>query len=102
MYNVNGSPTLVNCTFEGNLAVVGGGVDNSDGNPTLIGCNFRGNIALGACGLGCNAGGGMFAYGSATLIDCVFNENWGIVGGGIQAYAKLTLIDCRLAGNSSG
>ena len=55
--NINGNPTLTNCTFIGNSAYYGGGMYYTDSNPILNHCTFSGNVAR-------NHGGGL----------C--NQNW--------------------------
>jgi hypothetical protein len=106
MYNKNGSPTLMNCTFRANSAYwdycSGGGMLNHDNsNPTLINCSFIGNAAY--------PGGGMANYTSSpTLINCAFIGNksggpeWGAAGA-IENWNKSspTLINCLFVGNSA-
>ena len=46
MYNDAASPTLTNCTFEGNSAYRGGGMANSYSSPALTNCTFSGNSAV--------------------------------------------------------
>ena len=91
------SPTIVNCVFEENWAVIGGAVyvrDSSpiirdcrfvdnfggyggalfstwDGDPYLVNCEFAGNVSL----LG-GSGATLFAVGLTRLENCVFAENW--------------------------
>ena len=53
MFNIDSSPTVTNCTFEGNTADLNGwgaGMANSGGSPTVTNCTFSGNSA--------NRGGG--------------------------------------------
>jgi hypothetical protein len=106
MFNKSSSPTLINCTFTGNLAYAygGGGMYNYSSNPTLIGCTFTENSTI-------NYGGGMLNYNnsSPTLTDCTFTGNsatngdgagnWG--GGGMYNYTSSspTLINCTFTGN---
>ena len=96
MYNYNGSPTLSNLTFSGNIAGIsstyggsGGGMYNSQGNPTLISVTFTSNTARGAGSYG-GSGGGMYNYqGNPTLIDVTFTSNTargGSTYGGESAY----------------
>jgi hypothetical protein len=99
MYNDNGSPTLTNCIFYGNMARFGGGMANrSNSNPTLTHCTFSGNRA------GTWQGGGMANWSSSpTLIHCTFNGNSaGWDGGGIWNYnfSNPTLTNCLFIGNS--
>ena len=80
MYNHDGSPTLTNCTFTGNCAMVGGGVFNeNDSSPMLTNCTFSVNSAG-------YFGGGMnnFVNSSPTLSNCTFSGNSaGDCGGGM-------------------
>ncbi|MFC1763385.1 right-handed parallel beta-helix repeat-containing protein [Planctomycetota bacterium] len=112
MYNYEGSPTLINCTFSGNFAteyeicwgtVSGyscrrppspGGIYNWKGSPTLANCVLRDNI-----------GGGMYNYeGSVTLTNCTFSGNSAgdRNGGGMCNYeGSVTLTNCIFSGNSA-
>ena len=99
MFNKSSSPTLINCTFTGNLAYAygGGGMYNYSSNPTLIGCTFTENSTI-------NYGGGMLNYNnsSPTLTDCTFTNNSSDrAGGGMYNYTSSspTLINCTFTGN---
>ncbi|MHC4500228.1 MAG: right-handed parallel beta-helix repeat-containing protein, partial [Planctomycetota bacterium] len=78
MYNNNGSPTVINCTFTKNTASDqcgggGAGMYNRYSNPTVISCEFVGNEYVIADDDG---GGGMNNYRSnPTLRDCIFRDN---------------------------
>ena len=100
---VSSSPTVSNCTFTGNAAVLfqdslgfGGGITNT-GSPTLIGCTFVGNTAE-------HSGGAMWnaAY-SAAVIGCVFEANTAAeIGGGMyNDNAHVAVIGCTFSGNSA-
>lgn len=79
---INGSsPTVINCIFTLNDAIVGGGVYCNGGSPTFTDCQFLLNAA--------DLGGG--AYFNASTIDIVgstFQQNDAVVGqgGAIRAY----------------
>jgi len=93
MYNDDGSPTVANCTFNGNSADRnGGGMYNDNSNPTITNCTFSGNSAVR------NDGGGIF--GGGTITNCTFSENsarsW---GGGIRGGGTVT--NCTFIGNSA-
>jgi hypothetical protein len=86
MYNVGGSPTLVNVTFAGNLAAgeggleaagYGGGMYNSNSSPSLTGVIFSGNRAQ-------IGGGGMHnrANSSPTFTGVTFTGNHASLHGG--------------------
>jgi len=98
MLNIDGNPTLTNCTFTENSAgAYGGGMYNDSSSPTLTNCTFTGNSAY-------YYGGGMHnrAYSSPTLTNCTFTENSASYsGGGIYSYdSSPTLTNCILWANS--
>lgn len=98
MENVDGSPTLLNCVFIGNQAVIGGGMWNDNSSPTLINCVFTGNWALG--------GGGMENSNSApSLVTCTFTSNVaseGYAGGMENSGGSMpTLTNCIVYGNTA-
>jgi len=98
LYNLEGSPTLISCTFSNNLASAsGGGMYNETGNPTLTNCIFRRNSSE-ICG------GGMYNYTSnLTLTNCTFSDNFaGINGGGMaNIYSETMLTNCTFSENFS-
>jgi parallel beta-helix repeat protein/predicted outer membrane repeat protein len=128
MLNNGSSPTLTNCTFEGNSATYGGGMHNENSSPTLTNVTFTGNTA-GDGGLGDGGGmnnasdsepvlanvtfsgntatrwGGGMSNGdsSPTLTNVTFSENTaGDSGGGIYNYnSSPALVNCILWGDSS-
>lgn len=94
---VEASPTLADCTFEGNsapayydyrqhwwFAGLGGAiaVSGSAAAPHIERCVFRGNRAAG------NGGAIYSIRGSLTIVDCVFESNQAVVheGGEISGY----------------
>jgi len=92
-----GSPTLTNCTFNRNSADwSGGGMSNAEADPTLINCTFSGNSAR-------YGGGGMEnSFNSPILINCRFSGNSAIIGGGIDNFNNnLELTNCTFVGNSA-
>lgn len=100
MRNASADPTVANCTFVGNSAVFGGGMENFNGaNPTLVDCVFTDNEAS-------FRGGGVHNKSSSpVLIDCVLTGNFAAnSGGGIRSWDQSMplLIGCTLAGNSAG
>ncbi len=71
MYIYSGSPTIIDCTFTGNVTgnTGGGLLIDDDSNPTLLNCKFTRNYA--------ESGGGIFSSGSnPTLINCIFSDNY--------------------------
>ncbi len=80
MYNVAGSPTLANITFDSNYAKAsGGGMYNENSSPTLTNVTFSWNIGE------LVGGGGMYNYNSSpTLTNVEFSHNRSnAVGGGM-------------------
>ncbi|MCH8148195.1 MAG: right-handed parallel beta-helix repeat-containing protein [Planctomycetes bacterium] len=101
MYNSDGSPTVTNCTFEGNTAATGGGMYNGNGsNPTVTNCSFIGNMARGFR----VGGGGMNNNASnPTVANCKFSGNSAATGGGIRNNNRSnpTVTNCAFSGNSA-
>jgi parallel beta-helix repeat protein len=99
MYNLEGSPTLTNCTFSGNSAQnSGGGMVNEESNPTLTNCTFSDNSAG-------YYGGGMFnAKSDPTLTNCTFSDNSAPYssGGMSNTSSNPTLTNCTFSGNVGG
>jgi predicted outer membrane repeat protein len=99
MYNLNGSPTVTNCTFSGNWAVRGGGMFNyTNASPSVNNCNFWGNSAV--------DGGGMLNlfFSSPMVTYCNFSENMTILdGGGMFNWGNCspTISNCTFSGNSA-
>lgn len=109
------SPLIRNCSFQGNLARLGGAIFNGGGNsggggtsgtssPTLTNCFFQGNSA--------RSGGAMYNLGdnstsSPTLTNCSFRGNSAAIDGGAmynRGYGGIsspTLINCSFQGNSA-
>ena len=101
IYNRDGSsPTLTNCTFNGNAANWGGGgmYNISSSSPTLTNCTFNGN----ASGM---QGGGMFNVDSSSpvLVNCTFWGNSADSAGAMHNIngASPVLTNCTLTGNSA-
>jgi len=129
MYNYEGNPTVLNCTFIGNLALAwpgaGGGMYNYDSNPMVINCRFIGNSAEGTEGGGgmlndwysepnivnCTfrknstdgSGGGIhnYRYSSSRMTNCDISENTAHYGGGIACGSNDALTNCTISGNSA-
>jgi hypothetical protein len=99
VYNINGSPTLVNMVFSGNSADYGGGMYNRESSsPALTDVEFSGNSAE-------YNGGGMYNDNSSpTLTNVVFSENLVESGGGGIYNTKSSspaLTDVAFSGNSA-
>ena len=98
MYNIKDSnPILVNCTFSNNEADYGGGMFNDVSDPSFLNCIFTGNSAYGG------GGGGMCNYKSnPTFINCKFIENSSLAGGGMfNEESEPMMSDCEFSRNSS-
>ncbi|MHC4479032.1 MAG: right-handed parallel beta-helix repeat-containing protein [Planctomycetota bacterium] len=118
-----GSPTVLNCTFTDNSAIIFAAMycwgDPNGQEMEISNCNFTGNWGSSGSGLGgwevvltncqfnSNAGGPAFySYGSSnSFTNCVFNNNtsdsW---GGGIYTGgggATSTLSDCIFINNTA-
>ena len=66
--HIGSNATLINVTFSGNSAGLGGGMYLGDSSPTLTDVTFSGNSA--------GWGGGMFLFTSSpTLTDVIFRDN---------------------------
>ncbi|MHC4694804.1 MAG: choice-of-anchor Q domain-containing protein, partial [Planctomycetota bacterium] len=64
MYNMDGRPTVIDCTFTGNK---GSGMYNVESRPMLANCSFTFNWAT--------YGGGMYNSNSGTILtNCTFSE----------------------------
>ena len=100
MYNDASSPSLTNCTFEGNSSTAGGGgMSNwTSSSPLLTNCTFEGNWSN-------LSGGGMFSdHSSPVLINCTFSGNWAEDSGGgmLNTWeSPAELINCTFEGNSA-
>lgn len=107
LYSWRSSPTLLECSFDSNLAIatpgrtlgsVGGGMAvHGGGSPLLDGCTFIGNTA--------DHGAGLYLRGGSTptLVACRFEGNdAALQGGGLRCFASgPTLEECRFIGNNA-
>ncbi|UCC29303.1 MAG: right-handed parallel beta-helix repeat-containing protein [Phycisphaerales bacterium] len=100
LFNDNGSPTLIDCTFAGCWAYLyGGGIYNTNhSNPTLIRCTFRHNSG--------DYGGGMANDNSSgpSVSDCTFAANTaGNHGGGVYNASDEppSLANCQFVRNAA-
>lgn len=102
MFNNSGSPTVTNCIFINNLAILGGGMCNlNNSNPMLSNCSFSGNVTP-PWGEGCGGNGVFNDQSSPTLVDCIFYENsGGSYGGGMfNTDSSPTLTNCYFKENT--
>ena len=92
-----GSPTLINCVFDG-IESSRGALYCEYASPTLRNCVFENNRGTGY-------GGGMICRRptSPTLVDCVFRNNVSRRGGGLYCWfgASPVLSGCVFEGNSA-
>jgi len=111
MFNLYSNPTVSNCAFSGNSAVIGGGMSNLYGSPTVTNCSFSNNSATYDEAYGINGGGGMCNwYSSPEVTSCTFSNNtaayddvFGISAGGgmCNGYSDPTVTSCTFSGNSA-
>jgi hypothetical protein len=99
VYNYASSPMLTNCAFLGNSAQLGGGMYNdSNSSPLLTDCAFLGNSTA--------TGGGVFNYTNTAPVfaNCTFLDNSASSNGGgmYNWYALPVLTNCTFSGNSAG
>lgn len=111
MYSGGGSPTIVNCVFMSNYAVLtGGGMHNTWGwsgdgsSPTLINCVFSGNSASNGIGGAVYNTGELGANTDPVFINCTFTGNTAAAVGGIYSgtHCHPTLANCVFWDNSDG
>ncbi|HNY77568.1 MAG: hypothetical protein RBS72_04250 [Sedimentisphaerales bacterium] len=90
VYNEQGSPVVVNCTFKHNASYDGGAVYNIKSQPTFMNCRFTANMAqlyaptdivFGGCGAGIHND-----RSHATITDCTFQGNYANGGAGVFNY----------------
>jgi len=95
MYNDDGSPSLVNVTFSLNDAREGGGIYNVVGSPYLANVTFSSNSAQ-------DFGGGMFnSGGSPSLVNVIFIGNSANDGGGLYTGGSPSLTNVIFNGNQA-
>ena len=102
MYNYEGSPTLINCTFRSNSAVWDGGAIYTYGEvneytQVITNCMFSRNYANWA-------GGGMYNDESNPMLtNCAFRQNSAASGGGMcnSHGSNPVLINCMFSNNSA-
>lgn len=97
MYNYQGSPTLVNCTFTKNISTLHAAVMyNLRSSPTIINCTFIRNTASSYCGGIYN-----FLNSHPSLVDCRFEKNMGFSGGAMRNVASShpAIVNCIFVNN---
>lgn len=126
MYNEDCSPTIRNCTFDGNYAGNGGGMANYDGaSPTVTDCTFSENKASTGAGMqnsnfssptvthsrfvdndtlwNNGHGAGMYndQYSAPAVSSCTFIDNTAFTGGGMENLngSSPIVTNCIFTGN---
>ncbi len=100
MYNLQGNPTVIGCSFGRNHSNSshGGGMCNMIANTTVTSCTFYDNIA------GQNGGGMYNEGGEVTITDSSFSSNVAdLSGGGMfnQGTTSTVINNCTFSGNST-
>jgi len=90
------SPTVQNCIFTNNYALLGGAIFARDANPRFINCTFAGNEA--EYGAALSAG----FYGDMTTENCIVAFNGPGVGVYCYGSGSATLVCCDVYGNVGG
>ncbi len=95
-YSGDGEVTLSDCTFTGNTARHGGGINIWQGNAVIQNCVLKHNSTDAN-------GGGIYVLDSyAAISDCWIQENIADYGGGIFLQrSDATIYDCLLTGNEA-
>ncbi|WP_234573345.1 choice-of-anchor Q domain-containing protein [Rhodohalobacter sp. 614A] len=99
IYNLNGSPTLINLNLKGNRAVTyGGGIYNESSSPTLKNVNIESNST--------QYGGGIYneegSHPTLTNVTIIDNSAANSAGGMRNWDSNPTLTNVTISGNSSG
>jgi len=98
LYNVDGSPTINDCTFVNNSALNGGAMENYGGSsPTITDCTFSNNSAT-------DNGGAIQDDNSVspTFSDCTFTSNYaGYEGGAAYSESYTTFWNCVFSDDSA-
>ena len=91
-----GTLTVTNSAFTGNLAFDGGGIFNyPNGTVTVTNCSFAANGARGA------GGGAIYNGGMLTVTSSTFSGNGGGSFGAIANAGTLTVLSSTFTGNSA-
>jgi predicted outer membrane repeat protein len=97
VHSVNGSPTLIQCTFTLNQGGRGGGAYFQGGSPDFVQCTWIGNRVNNT-----NQRGGAIYLDNAdsTYAGCTFTQNLATRGGAIYCRnANGTVADCTFSQN---
>ena len=106
LYNFSSSPMLTNCTFSGNINDTrgGGGIENFNSSPTLFNCTLTGN-SVGEFSDGVGSGMLNSTNSSPMLTNCILSNNIGCAIASFSSSIQLTncvLNNNRAIENSSG
>jgi hypothetical protein len=102
MYNLDGSPTVIDCKFTGNATIDrGGGLYNHEGDPTIRGCTFSNNFA------GTDGGGIYNHHKGPILSNCIIADNFAVgngggIGGDNLYMGDSIMTNCIIVGNEAG
>lgn len=99
----SGTTSFSNCDFHGNAARHGAGLFSQKAKMRLVDCLFEGNKAV-ETGGGARLGLGGAPMHTSLLVNCVFRGNHaGASGGGLSNDPSLTeLINCVFVNNTAG
>ncbi|MCO6492977.1 MAG: T9SS type A sorting domain-containing protein, partial [Phaeodactylibacter sp.] len=99
MSNIDSSPKITHCTFDGNSATIqGGGMYNYYSPLEITYCTFSGNTG------GINGGGISNEESSLSVANCIFIGNSANLGGGISSFYEvpsMSLTNCIFKGNTA-
>ena len=95
IYVNKGSPSITNCTLDGNSSVDGGGIDVVAGSPTIGGNTLTNNHAEN------NGGGIAIEAGTATITGNTIAGNHAQTGGGISSSVSSNIENNVLRDNSA-
>jgi CSLREA domain-containing protein len=106
IYSSVGALTVLNCTFQDNLAELGGGIYHTGTTLKVQSSTFSGNMAIRAK-TDDDGGGGIYTEQTTVVSNSTFSGNSaGRVGGGIfflgGSIKTLTVRNCTFTGNSAG
>ncbi|MFD2574622.1 beta strand repeat-containing protein, partial [Spirosoma soli] len=97
IYNVNSSPSLINCSLQNNSSALNGGaIYNVGSNLSLINCSLQNNTAS-------NGGAIYNNVSNPSLVNCLLQANAVTMNGG-AIYNNISspgLINCSLQNNSA-
>ena len=96
VYNLQGNPLLINCTFLLNYANDrGGALYSSRGSPVSYNCVFASNYAK-------EKGGGVYnEYNSPIYVNCTFSQNVAYAGGGVYCNKSKPIISNSILWDNS-